>query len=92
MSKKLDEFIEECTSKKDLEIYHFFTKEQIENIKILGQEVENRKYSIYDFDNLEDAVFEYLKFPNKLAEKGISQEKYGQIINVFKEICKQYKL
>ncbi len=92
MSEKLDKFIEDCTSIKELEIYHFFTKEQIEIIEKLGQKVENKKYSIYEFDILEDAILDYLKSPDKLAEKGISQEAYNQLINTFKEICEKYKL
>ncbi len=92
MSEKLDKFIEDCTSIKELEIYHFFTKEQIEIIEKLEQKVENKKYSIYEFDILEDAILDYLKSPDKLAEKGISQEAYTQLINTFKEICKKYKL
>ena len=92
MSKKLDKFMEDCTSVKDLEIYHFFTKEQIEIIEKLEQKVENRKYSIYEFDIIEDAILNYLKSPDKLSEKGITQESYNQLINTFKEICKKYKL
>ncbi len=92
MSEKLDKFIEDCTSIKELEIYHFFTKEQIEIIEKLGQKVENKKYSIYEFDILEDAILDYLKSPDKLTEKGISQEEYTQLINTFKEICEKYKL
>lgn len=92
MSKKLDKFMEDCTSVKDLEIYHFFTKEQIEIIEKLEQKVENRKYSIYEFDIIEDAILNYLKSPDKLSDKGITQEEYNQLINTFKEICKKYKL
>lgn len=92
MSKKLDRFMEDCTSVKDLEIYHFFTKEQIKIIEKLEQKVENKKYSIYEFDILEDAILDYLKSPNKLTENGITQEEYNQLINTFKEICNKYQL
>lgn len=92
MSKKLDEFIEDCTSKNNLEIYHFFTKEQIEIIEKLGQKIENKKYSIYEFDILEDNIYDYLKLPDKLAEKDVSQEKYNRLIDTFKKICKKYNL
>lgn len=92
MSKKLDKFMEDCTSVKSLEIYHFFTKEQIKIIEKLGQKVENRKYSIYEYDILEDAILIYLKSPDKLTKMGVTQEEYNQLINTFKEICKKYKL
>lgn len=92
MSEKLDKFIEDCTSNNNLKIYHFFTKEQIKIIEKLGQKVENKNYTIYEFDILEDDIYDYLKFPDKLDEKGVSQEEYTQLIDTFKEICKKYNL
>ena len=61
-------------------------------IEKLGQKVENRKYSIYEYDILEDAILIYLKSPDKLTKMGVTQEEYNQLINTFKEICKKYKL
>lgn len=92
MSKELDNFIEDCTSKEFLEIYHFFTKEQLIIIQKLGQKVEDKKYTIYEFDNLEDDIINYLKYPEKLTEKGISREAYQELINTFKKICEKYDL
>ena len=48
--------MEDCTSVKDLEIYHFFTEEQIKIIEKLEQKVEYKKYSIYEFDILEELL------------------------------------
>lgn len=92
MSKELNNFIEDCTSKEILEIYHFFTKEQIETIKKLGQNLENKKYTIYEFDILEDDIINYLKSPEELSNKGVSEQEYKQLLDVFKKICNQYEL
>lgn len=92
MSEKLDKFIEECTSKKFLEIYHFFTKEQIENIKKLGHKLENKKYTIYEFDILENDIIGFLNSKDQLEKIGISQEKFHEIIQVFKQISKEYNI
>lgn len=92
MSKKLDKYIEDCSSKNILDIYHFFTKEQIAMIEKLGQKLENKKYTITEFDNLEDDIIEYLKSPEKLEKRGVSLEEYHNLIDTFKEVCKKYKL
>ena len=47
MSEELDKFKKDYFSNRILEIYLFFTKEQLEILNKLGIKVENKKYSTF---------------------------------------------
>lgn len=86
MSNKLNKFREEYFSNEILDIYHFFTKEQLEIIEKLGLKIENKKYSIYDFDVLEMEFLKFYKEPEKLKEKNIDIQDYKDTIAIFDKI------
>ena len=86
MSDKLNKFREEYFSNEVLDIYDFFTKEQLEVIEKLGLKIENKKYSIYDFDVLEMDFFKYYKEQEKLKDKGIEVQDYMDILAIFDKI------
>lgn len=86
MSDKLNKFREEYFSNEVLDIYDFFTKEQLEVIEKLGLKIENKKYSIYDFDVLAMDFFKFYKEKEKLKDKGIEVQDYMDILAIFEKI------
>ena len=92
MSERLNKFREEYFSNEILDIFPFFTKEQIEIIEKLGKKIEQRKYSVYDFDVLEMEIIKFYKEPEKLREKNITQEDYMSILAVFDKISEENDL
>lgn len=86
MSDKLNKFREEYFSNEVLYIYDFFTKEQLEVIEKLGLKIENKKYSIYDFDVLAMDFFKFYKEKEKLKDKGIEVQDYMDILAIFEKI------
>lgn len=92
MSESVNKFRDEYFSNEYLEIYHFFTKEQLETINKLGVKVEDKKYSTYDFDKLESIIIRYYKLRKKLKEISVSNEEYDEILNIFDKISNQYNI
>lgn len=92
MSEKLNKVREEYFSNNFLDIYHFFTKEQLEIINKLGERVEDKKYSTYDFDVLQSHIIKYHKLRNKLKEKGVSNGEYDDILNILDKISENYNI
>ena len=92
MSDKLNKFREEYFSNEVLDIYDFFTKEQLEVIEKLGLKIENKKYSIYDFDVLAMDFFKFYKEKEKLKDKGIEVQDYMDILAIFEKINDIYNL
>ncbi|MBR2743931.1 MAG: hypothetical protein IKE01_01360 [Clostridia bacterium] len=86
MSDKLNKFREEYFSNEVLDIYDFFTKEQLKVIEKLGLKIENKKYSIYDFDVLAMDFFKFYKEKEKLKDKGIEVQDYMDILAIFEKI------
>lgn len=86
MSEKLNKFRESYFSDEILDIYHLFTKDQLETIKKLGLEIQNKKYSVYDFDVLEMEIIKFYKIQNELKEKNITTDEYMSVVSVFDKI------
>lgn len=86
MSDKLNKFREEYFSNEVLDIYDFFTKEQLEVIEKLGLKIEKKKYSIYDFDVLAMDFFKFYKEKERLKDKGIEVQDYMDILAIFEKI------
>ena len=92
MSEQLKKFREEYFSNEILDIYHFFTKEQLDLIEKLGLKIEDKKYSVYDFDVLEMDIGKYYREPKMLEEKGITKEELMAIIEIFDKISEENNL
>lgn len=92
MNERLNKIREDYFSNNFLDIYHFFTKEQLEIINKLGEKVENKKYSTYDFDMLQSKIIKYHKLRNKLKEKGVSNGQYDEILNLLDRISENYNI
>ena len=92
MSEKLDKFKENYFSNRILEIYRFFTKEQLEILNKMEIKVENKKYSTFEFDEIQSKIILYYKDRKQLKEKGISDSEYESILEILDKISDKYNI
>lgn len=92
MSERLDNFLKEYSTNEFLDIYHFFTKEQLEIIKKLGLEIENKQYSVSDYDALRIEILKYYNEPNELNKTDVTKEECELILDTFQKISDDYNL
>ena len=78
--------------KKEIDIYNHFTKKQIEILSKLNIIIENKLYTIYDFDIKQSEVVKYINNKQILTNTGITDDEYNEIINIFYKISDEYKL
>ena len=86
MDEKVNNFRKDYFSNECIDIYHFFTKEQLQVLNKLNLKIEDKKYSLYDFDVLEMEIMKYYKDREKLKEKAITDKEYEKIIEIFDKI------
>lgn len=79
-------------NKKEMDIYNHFTKEQIEILSKLNIIIENKLYTIYDFDIKQSELLKYINNKQILTNTGITDDEYNEIINIFYKISDEYKL
>ena len=79
-------------NKKELDIYNHFTKKQIEILSKLNIIIENKLYTIYDFDIKQSELLKYINNKQILTNTGITDDEYNEIINIFYKISDEYKL
>jgi len=92
MSERLDNFLKEYSTNEFLDIYHFFTKEQLEIIKKLGLEIENKQYSVSDYDALRIEILKYYNEPNELNKTDVTKEECELILDIFQKLSDYYNL
>lgn len=92
MSERLDKFLKEYSTNEFLDIYNFFTKEQLEIIKRLGLEIEQKKYSVFDYDALRIEFYKFCNESVELDKTDVTDEECKSVLNVFKEISEYYNL
>ena len=79
-------------NKKEIDIYNHFTKKQIEILSKLNIIIENKLYTIYDFDIKQSELLKYINNKQILTNTGITDDEYNEIINIFYKISDEYKL
>lgn len=79
-------------NKKEIDIYNHFTKKQIEILSKLNIIIENKLYTIYDFDIKQSELLKYINNKQILTNTGIIDDEYNEIINIFYKISDEYKL
>ncbi|MBO5004027.1 MAG: hypothetical protein J6D03_01990 [Clostridia bacterium] len=92
MSERLDKFLKEYSTNEFLDIYNFFTKEQLEIIERLGLRIENRKYSVSDYDALRLEILKFYNEPIELEKTDITKEECELVLNTFQKISDDYDL
>lgn len=79
-------------NKKKIDIYNYLTQKQIEILSKLNIIIENKLYTIYDFDIKQSELLKYINNKQKLYDINITDEEYNEIINIFYKISDEYKL
>lgn len=79
-------------NKKEIDIYNYLTQKQIEILSKLNIIIENKLYTIYDFDIKQSELLKYINNKQKLYDINITNEEYNEIINIFYKISDEYKL
>ncbi len=70
-------------NKKEIDIYNYLTQKQIEILSKLNIIIENKLYTIYDFDIKQSELLKYINNKQKLYDINITDEEYNEIINIF---------
>lgn len=92
MSKKLDQYMQDCISKKILDIYNFFTKEQLQTLNKLDIIVVNKKYTINDYDTMQEKLLKFYNSKELLQTKGVTPEECHKLIDIFYKIADKYEI
>lgn len=79
-------------NKKEIDIYNYLTQKQIETLSKLNIIIENKLYTIYDFEIKQSELLKYINNKQKLYDINITDEEYNEIINIFYKISDEYKL
>ena len=69
-------------NKKERDIYNHFTKKQIEILAKLNIIIENKLYTIYDFDIKQSELLKYINNKQILTNTGITDDEYNEIMNI----------
>ena len=92
MSERLDNFLKEYSTNEFLDIYKFFTGEQLEIIKRLGFEIEPKKYSVSDYDALRMEILKFYNDSKELNKIDVSKEECELVLDTFQKISDDYNL
>lgn len=92
MSERLDKFLKEYSTNEFLDIYKFFTGEQLEIIKRLGLDMEHKKYSVSDYDALRMEILKFYNEPKELEKTDVTKEECELVLNTFQKISDDYNL
>lgn len=66
-------------NKKEIDIYNYLTQKQIEILSKLNIIIENKLYTIYDFDIKQSELLKYINNKQKLYDINITDEEYNEI-------------
>lgn len=92
MSEKLEKYIHDCMTKEKIDMYSFFSERQLLLLEKIDLKIENKKYTINEFDKKESALLELYNVDSLRAEKGITKEQCSELLDVFDKISKEYKI
>ncbi len=92
MNEKLNKFNEEYNKKNVLYIYSYFSSEQLDLLHKMKLKIEDKKYTVYEFDVLGINVRQYITKTKLLKEMGIQEIKYNEILDIFDKISKDFNI
>lgn len=92
MSERLDKFLNEYSTNEFLDIYNFFTEEQLEIIKRLGFEIEHKKYSVSDYDALRMEILKFYNDSKELNKTDVTKKECELVLDTFQKISDDYNL
>lgn len=97
---KFNECLRKYREDKNINIYKYFNEKKLYILSKLDIIVEDRLYTEYEYDILEEILLEYYTDPNdkelkplrKLSDKEVSEEEYQEILDIFSKISDDYNL
>lgn len=106
MNEKIVNFNREYNSWKEeyinipkIKLYNFLKSNDIDILKKLDIEIENRVYSEYEYHLIEMNLYEYyeeknnrIKQTKELKKRGVEKKEYEEILNIFNKISSYYNL
>ena len=92
--KSLRKIMHDYQQKRKIDIYKYLDDEKRDILKRLEIDIEDRLYTEYEYDILDEKVLEYYTDPNDeelkpiklLSKKGVSREEYNKILEIFEKI------
>ncbi len=88
------------SNKRIINIYKYFSKEDLNILSKLKITLENKLYTKKEFELMDMKLYEYYEADENdniienalLLEKSISKNEYEKILNIFNNIAKDYNL
>ena len=92
--KFLEKVMRDYHQEKTIDIFKYLDDETKDILRRLEINIEDRLYTEYEYDILDEKVLEYYTDPNDkdlkpiklLSEKNVSREEYDKILEIFEKI------
>lgn len=98
--KNLEDWEEKYWNKKEIDLYKYFSKKDLELLKKLDIQLENSLYTQREYELINSKILKYYKentkgypIPSKeLIDTDVSFNDYKHLLEIFNKISIDYKL
>lgn len=104
--KRLKEWEKKYHEKRFIDLKKYVNDANLDLLKKLGIEIEDKIYTEYEFDILDENLFEYyidddilktaskeeLELTKPLEGTGVSREEYNRLVDLFSKIATDYNI
>ncbi len=99
-NKTYEKWEETYINMPKIELNNFFNSNDLEILKKIGIEIEDKIYTEYEYHIIEMILYKYyevdendqIKQVDKLIEKNVKLEEYEKILDIFSHISSYYNL
>lgn len=100
VEERIENYKRRYLNEPRIDIMKYVNKETKEIFNRLGIVIENKLYTEYEYDLIDEKVLEYYVDetdptyvpPKLLSEKNVSKEEYDNVLEVFSKIVEEYNL